>query len=423
MAKHRKSSKRKGDTREIIRLDDYIDRGTSAHLEYEDEEERQDEELKKARVPKAVYRVAVILLALVLVLIVYLNREWLSPGNILNWARVQLMGSGEGEGFPVAITGTQVSALNFTASGDNVLILSNTALTQLDPSGKELLSLSHGLAQPVLRSASGRTLLYNQGGTGYLVLSGTQTELDEESGGDILAGAVAPSGRYALGIRSEDGASELNVFLEDGSLQYRYVFSQDYITAVALDRSGTHGLVCSVHSAGGDIVSRMTVLDFSSEEPVAAFEAAGDLLFDACWTEGGELYAVGDAALFTAREGNFEFSEFNYGGRNLTAYGFAQGRAFVSVSPYAHGGSSTLMAFNGGGEPVQMEFAQRISALSVSGSTVGVLAGNEVIFSDYTTGTELGRCAAGSDARSVALKNESSAYVLGVSEVRTVAIG
>ena len=41
---------------------------------------------------------------------------------------------------------------------------------------------------------------------------------------------------------------------------------------------------------------------------------------------------------------------------------------------------------------------------------------------DASTGQELARAQAGSDAKSVALTSESAAYVLGVSEVRALSL-
>ncbi len=69
-----------------------------------------------------------------------------------------------------------------------------------------------------------------------------------------------------------------------------------------------------------------------------------------------------------------------------------------------------------------MEVQKRIESVSVYGGTAGVLAGGEAVFFDYSTGKELGRADAGGDAKALALSSESAAYVLGVSEVRTLRV-
>ncbi len=419
MAKHRKNE----DTREIVKLEDFQEEPqTQVEYEYEEEKAEGEERLKKIRFPKAAYRVAVILLLLVLGLALWVNRDGLKPESVMNWVKLQFMGSSQGDGFPVPITGSQVMASNFTAAGGNAWILSDTSLTSLDSSGKELLSLRHSLNQPAMRTASGKTLLYNQGSTGYQVLSGTETAVSGTTEQEIITGAVAQNGRFALGLQGSDGASELNVYQKDGSLQFHYLFAKDYITAIALNYDGTHGAVCTVRSEKGEMVSKVMVFDFNQEEPLASFETHANFLLDAAWTESGSLYAIGESAVLLADSSDYAFTEYSYDGRLPTAYRLDQGRVFLSVSAYEHAGPCTLLVFQGKEEPLRVEFPQRIMALSVSGGTVGALADNQVWFYDYSTGTEQGRADAGTDAKSIALGSERMAYVLGVSEVRTVQI-
>lgn len=420
MAKHGKKADPKAETGEIIKLRDYQE--TEARIEYDEEEAEGEKRLKKIRFPKAAYRIAVILLVLVLGLALWVNRENLYPENVMNWIKLQFVGSGQGDGFPVAVTGSEVAASNFASYNGNALVLSDTALTMLDSTGRELLSLRHSFNEPALRTVPGKVLLYNQGSTGHTVLSGTDTAVNGSAEREILCGAIARNGRYALGLQGSDGASELQVFQKDGTLQYRYSFAQEYITAVAMNYDGTYGFVCTVGNDRGELVARITVLDFNDPEPLSTFETRENFLTDAVWTENGELYAVGLSSLLQASSSNYSFTEYNYGGRELTAYCLDQGRAFLSVSAYKHAGASTLLVFRNGAEPVQIESSDRIVSLSASGGTIGALAGGKVAFYDYSSGVELGRAEAGSDAKSIALSSERMAYVLGVSEVRTVEI-
>lgn len=424
MAKRKNKADPKAETQEIVKLRDYQEaRASFEPLEEEEaEEEAGEERLQKRKVPKAVYRVGIILLVLVLGLALWLNRDRLDPEGIANWVKLQFIGSGEGDGFPVSITGSSVSASNFTSYGGNAMALSDTALTVLSPTGRELLSLRHSLNQPVLRSAYGRSLLYNAGSTGYTLLSGTEVEREGASDRDLLAGDVAQNGRYALGVQGSDGASELNVYQQDGTLQFHYLFAQDYITAIALNYDGTHGLVCTVGTEKGEMVSKVTVFDFNQAEPAASCETRDNFLLDAYWTEGGDLYAVGSSALLRAGSADYGFTEYGYDGRQPTAYRLDQGRLFLSVSAYEHAGPCTLLLFQGQGDPVRAESSERIVALSSFGSTVGALTESTAVFYDGSTGEELGRAEAGSDAKSIAMMNEKTAYVLGVSEIRTVGL-
>lgn len=431
MAKHSKPQEK----RKIIQLKDHLpgrqpekeepkqeqpeEEAPQVSVEYEEKPESQDS--KKAwQAPKAFYRAAVVLLVAILGLALWVNRDNLTPQKIWNWLQIQITGDGTGDGFPVSITGSQVTAGNFLYDNGSVVALSDTSLTMVGSSGQEILSLRHSFNRPILKASSGHYLLYNQDGTGYMVISGTEKKLEKSDKQNILTGAVAPNGRYALATEGEEGASTLTVYLSTGEEQFTYNFAQDYITSVALNADGTWAMVCTVRSQGGELVSKITVFDLNQSTPVGEYESRGNLLVDAYWGSNGVLYAVGDVSLVRARSSELSFSEYSYEGRTPTAFQFANGQLYLSISAYEHAGPCTLLAFRGLDDPVEIPVEERVQALAVSGGSVGALVDQELILYDSTTGKELARENAGGDAKSVALANESTAYVLGVSEIRKV---
>lgn len=436
MGKHDKHSQEK--TR-VIRLDDYrrppADEEPEAELEYEDifsgeedaEGSRQEKKKELRQLPKAVYAASLVLLLAIVGLSVWMNREYLTWDNIKESVRLQVKGEEIGDGFPVPITGANVYEANFLSYDGGVVVLSNTALTAVNSTGTEKFSVRHNLSDPILRSAGSRYLLFNIGSKGYMALSGGKLMVEGAAEMDIITGGICPGGRFALGMESSYGSSRLEVYMADGSLQYEYPFSEDYITAIALNYDGTHGAVCTVRSEKGEMVSKLIIFDFNEEEPVTEFETRENMLLAAYWAENGAIYGVGDSALVCGRSGDYQFSEYDYQGRQLTAFSLSSGRAFLSISAYEHGGTSTLLAFNGNDafgdkNPVRMEMEDRIEAVSTYGGTVGVLAGGQAVFLDYTTGMELGRAQAGEDAKGIALGSERRAYILGVSEIRAAEI-
>lgn len=432
MAKHDKHGGKK-----VINLDDYREKPPmeeqEAQVEYDDifsdEEEGPKEERKRElrQLPRAVYIISLVLLLVIVGLSVWMNRQYLSWDSIKESVKLQVRGEEIGDGFPVPITGANVYERNFISCDGGAAALSNTAFTAVNSTGTEKFSVRHSMSSPVLRAAGNRYMLFNSGSKGYMVLSGGRVAVEGSAETDIIDGSVCPAGKFALGLEGSFGASKLEVYMADGSLQYEYPFSGDYITSVALNYDGTHGAVCTVRSEKGEMVSKLTILDFNEEEPAAQFETRSNLLLAAYWAENGAIYGVGDTALVTGRSGDYQFTEYDYQGRQLTAFTFSGGRAFLSISSYEHGGTSTLLAFNameelGEKNPVRMELEGRVEAASVSGGTVGVLMGSQAVFLDYITGMELGRAQAGEDAKGIALGSERRAYILGVSEIRIAEI-
>ena len=287
MAKHsekrnrRKIIQLKDHQPESLREEETPEEAPKAAVEYDGEPEEEAGQKKAWQAPKAFYRAAVVLVVLVLGLALWVNRESLTPQNIWSWVQTQVMGAQGGDGYPVSITGSNVSQGNFTSYGGNAVVLSDTAFTVLGPAGQELFSQRHSLNQPVLKEAAGNYLLYNQGSTGYLIASGTEVRLEDSAGQDILAGAVAANGRFALATQGKEGASDLTVYLETGEVQFTYSFAQDYITSLALSADGTSGIVCTVRAHGCPELCRVYCendnIAFSGLLPRIRFQRSGTL--------------------------------------------------------------------------------------------------------------------------------------------------
>ena len=352
-------------------------------------------EKKKPRVSKLLYRIIAALLIAVVLLIILENKDNLTPENIGNWIRTKAVGFGFGDGYPAELTGSTALAGNFGAADGNLYVVSDTALTVLNGSAKEMFSARHSYNDPAVSEASGRYLLYNADGTGYRVETSSGTEISGTSDSSITTGVICDSGKFALAVQPSDYASELRVYNKNGSLQYKYSFADSYITAVALNTDGTRAAVASTITHAGTLISRITVLDMSETEPIAEYESDGNLIFAVQWNRSGRVTAIGDTATLVSDTG-----------------------AVVSVSNYAYGGDSTLLIFRDSAEPVESDLSGRAVWLSAAGNKVAALLSSSVVSTDLTTGRQEAACNVPADTKSIAMADESTVYLLGVREIR-----
>lgn len=374
------------------------------------------------RTPRWIYRVTVILLLCALAVLGWYNRENLTPENALKWLQSNIVGMGNGEGFPKKISGSAVSPGNFLSSEKNIVFASDTALMMDNPSGKELVNIQHNYSKPSLCVNGAYAMLYNLGGKDCILETAAGNPLKLTAKQGIVAGTVAANGHSALLTAADGYCGMLTAYGAEGQELSYYWFSDYYPIAVAMNPSGTKAAVAGVSAKGGTVASAVYVIDLSggkTVQPVTASE--GTLLSAVFWDTDACVEAVGDTGVFFLNPYNGTKHEFSYEGAQLTAFCADGGRVALGLMPYENSENQRFLVLNSSGETVLSKPVNgKIRSVSLRGQTAAALANGQVTFCSLASGGTSGARSAGSDACAVSLLDESSAYVLGISEVRLV---
>lgn len=390
------------------------------HHARQERSSRRRKEPRPRRIPRWMYRVILILLLTFVGMLLWFNRTNLTPENVLDWVQTQFIGMGVGDGYPYKITGNVVSPGNFKSVNHELVMVRDTELTVLNSTAKEVLSRQHSFSKPIMRLNGTRTLIYNLGGKGYQLEGPSRTIVRNNTDNNILCGALAANGRYAL-ITEQDGyCGRLTAYNTEQQELFHYWFSEYYPSAAALNDSGTKAVVTGVSSKNGALTSAVYLLNFSDSKPatpVAQYEE--NMMLDAAYFGNGTVVAVGDRLTAVIQTDIGKKVDYNYEGRQLTAYDINSGKTVLSLSPYQNAADSKLVVLNSmGASDVTITLKQSVKSVSLYGNTVAALANGKVYFYSADTGAAQGTCDAGSDAKAIALDSENTVYILGVSEVR-----
>lgn len=387
------------------------------------EEKRPREGFREHRVPRWIYRVALILALCALGVLGWYNRENLAPENAWQWLKSNIVGVGIGDGFPRTFSGSTVEPGNFLSLNKNVVFASDTSLALYNPTGKELLNIQHSYSSPVLRAGGAHLMLYNLGGKNCMLETAGGDSLKPSIDQNILGGAVAANGRSALITEADGYCGKLTAYDSSAQVVSRYWFSDYYPTAVALNPSGTKAAVTGVSAKEGNLVSAVYIIDLTSGKIVQpAAVCSGNLLSVAFWETESSVAAIGDTgAVFLDLSSGLK-RDFDFDGSQLTAFCADGGRVALGLMPYEGSEDQSFLVLDAsGGKIFSKRFSGKILSVSLSGQTAAVLSKGKVSFFSLASADDSGKTEdAGDDACAVALKDESSAYVLGISEVRCV---
>ena len=115
------------------------------------------------KLSKAVYRIGISLLVVMIGLSIWMGRETYTLSGLQSWYQLQFTGPGLGNGYPVSIKGYNVAPKNFIHQGSRLAILSDTALTVYNQTGKEQYTVRHSFESPAMNRMGSKYILYDIG--------------------------------------------------------------------------------------------------------------------------------------------------------------------------------------------------------------------------------------------------------------------
>ena len=398
------TEKRKASSRWKRQTEDWEEREELRGREPDAYEGRHKKEKRKKKRLSPLWsrliKIFLILLAAFLGLFLWLNRENLHPETVVDWLQEKIVGMGVGDGYPTPIVGSTVAEGNFASSNGDLVAVSDTHLTVMNSSAKELMSRQHSFTTPALKLAGTRMLVYNLGGKGYQVESYTKTLVKKTGEETIFGGGISSEGTYALLTEAEGYFGKLTVYTPENEERFRYRFSSVYPTAVAvylLDMNSTE-----------------------SQKPLGEYE---DTLFlDAYLCPDGTAVAVGDTRTVVIPSGGSP-QVYEYGSRQLASYDVGDDVTALCLLPYDTASSGELILLgHDGAVRKTISVGSAMESVSISGNTAAVLGGGVLSGYSISDGSPVGQADAGSDSVAVALRDETTAYILGVSEIRMVTL-
>ena len=162
--------------------------------------------------------------------------------------------SSSGASMPVEIAGTSVKE-TFTI-GDNVGVLTDGNVALYAKNGKQLLSYTHGMTDPIVKAAGRRFLLYDRGGTKLVVRMRDKVLFEKEFDYKIISANISSDGWITVVTAAQRYASQLHV--------WNSAYDEEIFT---WSSSGEY-IICSAADSGSKTVAAATLTANASGQMV-----------------------------------------------------------------------------------------------------------------------------------------------------------
>ncbi len=281
-----------------------------------------DEKLrKKRRRLIRLRRMFGLFVLIVLGAVVCLNWDYLSPEAIL--LKIQRMGSltGTTADYPLDISGRVVAAVG--RLGNQGLLVTDSGYYRLKPNKAE--EFSHSLQSVSLSTAGDYAILYEKGGSDYILESAGGRIFENSIGGTIRMAEVAPNGNYALLLQVTNYASKLNVYNSSGKQLFSNFTTGSKISGISFNKNGSLCAVTTVDTQGGGLVSTVTIYNISSGEQVKTLTLTDLLCIRVYFQNDGGLCITCDESAIFYNSSFEEKARVDYKNRSLLAYAWDDG--------------------------------------------------------------------------------------------------
>lgn len=188
--------------------------------------------------------------------------------------------SSSGASMPVEIAGTSVKE-TFTI-GDNVGVLTDGNVALYAKNGKQLLSYTHGMTDPIVKAAGRRFLIYDRGGTKLVVRMRDKVLFEKEFDYKIISANISSDGwitvvtaaqRYASQLHVWNSAYDEEIFTWSSSGEYIICSAADSgsktVAAATLTANASGQMVTTVHIFTTEAAMELGKKDFSGEAAVS----------------------------------------------------------------------------------------------------------------------------------------------------------
>lgn len=181
------------------------------------------------------------------------------------------------EQFPIALSGgsiRQIEPLEW-----DICFINDTDFYVYDNKGNMTFTATHGFASPVLKTDGGRALLYDQGGTRFLLTSSSRQLAQIDAGYAIHAADVASDGSVAVATPASQHATQVTVYdsLQNQPLVWKS--SENMATAIALSPDAGQVAISCINASGGELVSTVYLLDVKNNQEIMRAQLPGEFTY------------------------------------------------------------------------------------------------------------------------------------------------
>ena len=311
----------------------------------------------------------------------------------------------------------------FATEGNRMICATTDEIIIKDFEGEDIYTEKVMFIAPAVETDGKYSLIYDRGGREVRLFSNSTLVMKEALDSALTAARINKYGELIAVTGATGYKSKVTVYNENHDEIYRWRSAERYVSAVDLADSGKEFVAVSLSTDEGDIISRISFCDVTSEQPVAYVDLPGVLISDICYKKDGTVTAVGDSAVYAFSASGKLLNTFSFSGRVLQNFDASPDKATALVlNRHTFGSGTNLVLLDTNAKAIcDLYVGSDVTELSAGNQRVLMLSGDEILV--YSSlGEALGKVEAPRDTRKILQNSAVGAMAVMVDRVESVTI-
>lgn len=323
-------------------------------------------------------RIRILMGAITVIALVCIALEFILPIGLVDSTTNFIAGLGKGN-YPVSVFGSDILDVKYSNSG--YFMLSDTKLTAMNDSGKEILSINHGFSKPYIITSDTRALVFDQGGNELSVYNLKEKTNELVTKEKIVTAAIGRNGTYAVVTHSDSYAATVTVYDKNSDVIYEWNSAKEFIISVAVSPNGKKIAVGTVSVENSQYITAVQILNFDSASAKFTHDLKGQipLMLD---SSNNGVSVISENAYNFIRWNKNDKSEI-MSEYSVDKFRKSSGRILISLNHEGNKSENIIMLLDSVGEKIcEFNYNGNITDIAPYGNHIYCLTDDKIIILD-----------------------------------------
>lgn len=235
------------------------------------------------------------------------------PIGVSEFFSSKFKSAGKGEGYTIELKGEDI--LSSVRAHDYYFTLTESEVLCNNNNGKQISTIEHGFARPILYAAETRYIIFGQGEQTVKVYNFDEELHNIHYDATVLGAAIADNGNFAVARTADGYDSMITVYNKNAKVLYEWYSSSGIVSSTKFIAGGKKLLVTTFSASDGEFSSKTIVLNFKAADAEQTFKFDGELCYN--------IYSVSKDTVAAVFEDSVKFLNFRDGSVVTKSYEYS----------------------------------------------------------------------------------------------------